>query len=356
MRSIPVGHGAQIRPYVEYLDRAGVSVEAALSRAGLPPLLDRQVELPVSTVAEGRFLLEATRRSGIEEFVWCAVSDPLVQLSGRLLHRLAVTSTLLQGMKMLCSAASGESSRLSLWLVDCRDGVTLFHRGSTAVGQPGTDELTLMRTRMLLEVIRGYTADDWSPSICRLALERMPGPRARVELRLGPTSLDAKTSCFFIPRSLLANAPRLGFFSRALRDRSARSAPSPRDFLGSFEALLRPYVASGLPSLQDAAAIASASPRTLQRTLAGSGTTYQGVLDKLRLEAAMEALADPSLRIVDAAVSTGFRDQAHFTHFFKRKCGVTPQRYRRSRGIDVGTPTPADLDGANLQEREANGT
>ncbi len=52
---------------------------------------------------------------------------------------------------------------------------------------------------------------------------------------------------------------------------------------------------------------------------------------RLRLDAAMRALATTDAPIADIALDAGFYDQSHFTGAFRRHSGMTPARYRALR-------------------------
>lgn len=56
----------------------------------------------------------------------------------------------------------------------------------------------------------------------------------------------------------------------------------------------------------------------------------------LRLQWAIERLADPTLAIADIAASAGFSDQSHLTRECRRSLGVSPAEYRRSGGSGKG--------------------
>jgi AraC family transcriptional regulator len=56
-----------------------------------------------------------------------------------------------------------------------------------------------------------------------------------------------------------------------------------------------------------------------------------------RVERSRELLRDPSLTLVEIALSVGFRTQAHFTTVFRRQVGTTPHRWRRCS--EQGGPT-----------------
>lgn len=79
------------------------------------------------------------------------------------------------------------------------------------------------------------------------------------------------------------------------------------------------------------------SPRHLRRLFAGEGTTVAAHLRDLRLEAAeAELRASGSARIADVAARWAFSSQAHFTHAFKERFGVTPSDARA--GVRPGHP------------------
>lgn len=54
-------------------------------------------------------------------------------------------------------------------------------------------------------------------------------------------------------------------------------------------------------------------------------TTYR---HRLRVKAAANMLADENTSLAQIALDTGFCDQSHFTHIFRRQTGKTPNAYR----------------------------
>jgi len=72
------------------------------------------------------------------------------------------------------------------------------------------------------------------------------------------------------------------------------------------------------------------SPRSLQRTLAGRGTSITRIAGELRAEAAARLLVEAKSPLAEIGFICGFSDQAHFTRSFKRLAGCTPARYRDS--------------------------
>lgn len=60
--------------------------------------------------------------------------------------------------------------------------------------------------------------------------------------------------------------------------------------------------------------------------------TFVSYVNKIRIKAAKNLLADTSIPLTDVSCMAGFEDQSYFTKVFKRATGVTPGKYRESRG------------------------
>lgn len=73
------------------------------------------------------------------------------------------------------------------------------------------------------------------------------------------------------------------------------------------------------------------SPRSYRRRLAKRGTSHRELLDEARLGKALELLADQSSTLTDIALELGYSDRSHFTRFFNRRVGLSPNAYRREK-------------------------
>ena len=72
------------------------------------------------------------------------------------------------------------------------------------------------------------------------------------------------------------------------------------------------------------------SPRTLLRRFKSStGLTPNDYLQRLRIDAAQRALADPARSLEQIAEQVGYADRATFAKLFKQLCGETPGAFRR---------------------------
>ena len=87
----------------------------------------------------------------------------------------------------------------------------------------------------------------------------------------------------------------------------------------------------GYRTLTEVARDLAVTPRTLERRLATSGTTYRALVDDLRRTQAEELLERPDLSIEEISQRLGYTEAANFGRAFKRWTGVSPGAWRRAR-------------------------
>lgn len=80
------------------------------------------------------------------------------------------------------------------------------------------------------------------------------------------------------------------------------------------------------------------SPRTLQHRLAQCNRTFNGLIDELRRDLAKAYLENPTSTVGEVSFLLGFSDASNFSRAFKRWTGLTPDRFRKSRGAPVAAP------------------
>ena len=121
---------------------------------------------------------------------------------------------------------------------------------------------------------------------------------------------------------------------RELLDRQAgallAAMPDSSAFDRAVQQVLVRMLAEGEVSLERVAKAVHLSGRTLQRRLAQQGLGWQQLLDRTREQLARQYLADRSLALSDIALLLGFSEQSAFNRAFRRWCGETPARWRRS--------------------------
>ncbi len=87
------------------------------------------------------------------------------------------------------------------------------------------------------------------------------------------------------------------------------------------------------PHLGEIAAHLAMSPRTLRRRLFERNTTYQHVLDEIRLELTKEYLTTTSLSVDQIASRLGFSEATTLRRAFRKWTGTTIKEFRRSNRV-----------------------
>jgi len=87
---------------------------------------------------------------------------------------------------------------------------------------------------------------------------------------------------------------------------------------------------ASIPTLEQAADLLDQSARTLHRHLTRENTSFQRVVDKCRMERAIELLDQSHLTIDQIASALGFSESRNFSRVFKIRTGRTPSAYRQT--------------------------
>ena len=113
-----------------------------------------------------------------------------------------------------------------------------------------------------------------------------------------------------------------------MAEQQLSEAESETSLVGAVKLLLVDQVASP-PNLNEAAQLLGLSPRSLRRKLADVGTTYQGVLDAVRLAIAKRLLRETTTPIAAVGYELGFNNPSDFSRAFKKWAGSSPSAYRQ---------------------------
>lgn len=149
-----------------------------------------------------------------------------------------------------------------------------------------------------------------------------------------PVAFDSDWNALAIDPGAMSRPIALqpAYAGRILAERAEallRDLHSSRSVRGEVEAALRPLLAGGEVTVERIATRLGASRQTLYRRLKAEGTTFEQVLQGLRLELAEASLADRTLSIPEIAFRLGFADGPSFSKAFKRWTGTSPAAWRR---------------------------
>ena len=106
---------------------------------------------------------------------------------------------------------------------------------------------------------------------------------------------------------------------------------------GALAQELRAWIAAALPgrvpTRAEAAQALGLSERTLARRMQAQQLSFSALLDAVRREAALQAVAQPGRALADIGQALGFAEPAVFWRAFKRWTGCTPLQWRARQGM-----------------------
>ena len=138
-----------------------------------------------------------------------------------------------------------------------------------------------------------------------------------------------------IPKAMLTqrlphgDAAHSRYFDARLEELSRARAVAPGP-LAEVRAATLSLLPQGTPTVASVSCRLGLSARTLQRRLNERGVKFGDILDSVRREAALGAIARPNASIQESALSCGFEDIKAFRRAFVRWTGQSPSEYRKT--------------------------
>lgn len=331
MSKIPLTRIAAFRPFPAFLAANGCDVARQLRSFGIAAGNLASEESLVPLPLAGEFVDQVAKREGVDRLGLEAGSHASMRevgLYGKILSQsLSLKDMLEKIVRFTPSLTSCASVRLEP-VPGRPDSLRFIYRQQVAAGRTIVNGYALL---MYIDAVRMAAGPDWRPKW--IALAGKAGEAARYEA-LSEARVDRQVdhAAFEIPRSLLGLPLRRngnnGSRDPSLEAALKHSAPS-EDLVESICQSVRAGFGAVLPTINRVALMAGTSVSTLQRRLRGRGTSYQGLVDRVRFEEARRLLADAQLPIAGVAQHLGFSDAANFTHAFHRWTGESPRDYGR---------------------------
>lgn len=227
-------------------------------------------------------------------------------------------------------------------------------REATLVQQPGT-QMPLPRAQgdffmgALVLLVRRLSGRDGAPLQVgfRHSAPKDPTPAQRlfrcpVVYRAGENTITFPAAVLQMP-SREAD-PQLANVVVAHADLLAQQLPVGEPLLVQ----IKRCVAHGLrdaPTLATTARALGMSERTLRRRLEACDTSFQCLLDELRVEAALRLLRDDSRGLDEVALDVGLSGRRALTRALRRATGKTPTQLRAELRSAGGSATPTVVAG-----------
>lgn len=177
----------------------------------------------------------------------------------------------------------------------------------------------------MLNFVQLFVGSDWQPKLINVQHKDIHKVFNQYFPNASITD-STKSLGFFIPNE------KLGSVSDEVKryiDKSKQQRISHPTFESNLYSALKPFGKEKLPQLIDVPAKVGLSVRKIQRYLAKENTSFKEVIQKMRLDLAVEALLNSDDKIIDIATMLGYKNPSNFARAFKEWTGLTPKKYRK---------------------------
>jgi AraC-like DNA-binding protein len=250
-------------------------------------------------------------------------------------YAMASSPTLGTAFERLCryQRLIHETSRVELEI----QGERAVLRHELAAGKAAPRHTAEFLLAAWLRAGRIVTGIEWMPQQVHFAHPAPPDHSEHVRFfgcdvhfAMGENALVFPASLLKIP-CVRADPALVAVLDRYASDRLDQ-APSASRIADRVRAVLQEELRGGEPTAARLAERLKMSARSLNRLLAGEGTSYRELLEGLRRDLACRHLATNELSIGEVSFLLGFAELSSFHRAFKRWTGRTPAEFRQQIG------------------------
>ena len=150
-----------------------------------------------------------------------------------------------------------------------------------------------------------------------------------------PIAFDQAETAIYFPVEFLAESlpqadPVVSKMMDGYAEQQLIKLPKGESLIDKARIALATLLQNGEPSLEKLAYHLEINVRSLQRRLKEEDLSYQGLLEKIRHQLALNYIQQDHLSLTDIAFLLGFSEQSSFQRAFKRWTNETPGRYRKN--------------------------
>ena len=248
----------------------------------------------------------------------------------KLKDHLAGAPSLYRAINISCELANRTVSNCHMGLHEPGHGdhVFYFHKPSCDIDNPAVRHINWFGVTHMISLVRMFAGAAWNPPEIGVMTGWLPGRHVFQEAPTVRVRRYQPVAYIKFPKSLLALPPKSPR-EKAKTERMTDDSACPSDFARSLSRILEAYIEEPGFTIQSAAEICNFSPRSLQRILKASGTSYSRLLAEARFKASRRMLQDPTVKIADIARRLGYQNPTHFSRAFRRFGGIGPTAYRQ---------------------------
>ncbi len=319
-------------PIADFVDTRGGSIERIFNRADLPLGLLDNPDLPLPLRDQFTILSEAGREIG----------DPFFGASlGRQvsMKKLSAFGAWVTNAPTLAGSIDRSHRGLNRFLQTATD-LKFQVFGSTArwsiefldPGEDGRFQNELLGVSYLIDGVRNYAGQAWSPTVIRSTCVGAARAAALEKVFEAPVLHGAQVSAVEFDVTQLAATG-----SRKVDPDFESEPPIPlhSTYRDEVAALSSIALLEGYPKIDWDASKLDMSRRSLQRALDAAGCSFSVVLEGLLKDRATLLVASTNKGLTEIALQLGYSDAAHFSRAFRRWTSMSPSRYRKVQGCQM---------------------
>lgn len=315
-----------LSPFTSFLAAGGCPLERHLTSFGIDPrhLANPDCLVPLHWACD--FIDGLGRLEGIDEIGFEVGSRSSITDLGSFGGILAQSLTLKDLVERMLIWVPHFDSGAKIWIEpgSANGFLRLCVEHDAEAGRSAADAFGLL---ILIDAVRMALGPDWKPE--HFWIDPAAGnPRAYEALDSGDAHPNTTHFAFEIPKA------KLGMPLQARRtapsvDKQLESTAPKESLIGSLTQAIESSLGSRLPVVQEAAALAGMSPRSLQRLLGRQGLSYRNLVDRIRYRHATAMLTEDNLPISEISRHLGYQSAANFTHAFRRWTNESPTAFRK---------------------------
>lgn len=318
-----------LAPLVQFLEFYGTRSEC---------LLDR-VQIPVELISQGGwigkkqaydFTFEVVQQSKCQDAVFQAYLNFQLENLGPILAAMQSCKTVKEALDVATRLGSIAYEGNEYFLESDGDWTWLCYREPMVVS-PGQTYINDMTLVVYFHLIRAVVGMEWRPTRLRIKGDKIHRHLSqdffedcRAERHSNSTGLAFSTELLSQPLHI----SQQDFNFESLHqwkfgpDGSEPIIERLHRLISSQFPLRKP------PTLQQVAGMLDISSSTIKRELRLAGTSYRGLIDRLRYDLACELLSDLKMSVYEISNELGFSGSNNFIRSFRRMTGLTPGEYR----------------------------
>jgi AraC-like DNA-binding protein len=335
---LPTATGFATRQAIAALRKRDVAVGPLLRRVGLS---EQDVDSPkrrISAAAQSKFLEYAAEALGDSAFGLHLAEEANPREAGLLFYVASATDNVGEGLALYARCCRVVNEAVQVNLLPDEEGVVVEFElvGISRHQASQTAEFVLA---IAVKTMRELVGRDVHPTRVTFAHTRHSDAQEfkrffNCLVEYGALSDLGSFSNGILALPLLTRDPHLLEALHLIGDEAAKERNTPKATVRALvENEAQKLLPHGKVNRQTVASALGMSERTLARKLAEESTSYEQVLDQLRLSLARQYIKDRGISLSQIAWLLGYGESTSFSHAFTRWTGASPSAARSEKQL-----------------------